>query len=122
MAATDQHYRKQRTLDIVFGVSCLALLGSTIWMFAADYFRGYKRVQTIFRDVEAGLAERDMVDRMPDPKLLVQRREELEEARRQLAAEVNALSDEDRKLKAERERADQVYRDIKAIYDSKSSY
>ena len=42
MAATDQTYRSQRMLDIVFGVSCLLMLLSVVWMFAQDYYRDFK--------------------------------------------------------------------------------
>lgn len=68
MAATDQHYRNQNSLDIVFGVSCGALLLTTVWMLVADYAREFKGVQRKFRDVEATIAERDMVDRLPDSR------------------------------------------------------
>jgi mono/diheme cytochrome c family protein len=137
MAATDQHYRHQRTLDIVFGLSCLAMLVTTVWMFADDYLRGYKRVQTTFRHVEAGLAERDMVEKLPDPQLVVERREALRAARDNLKAQWNAtveeqddkgntrtlpLKDLDLELKAKRERADLTYRDIKADFDAQASY
>ena len=52
MAATDQTYRNQKTLDVVFGVSCLLMLLSTMWMFVQDYDREYKPIQRKFRDVE----------------------------------------------------------------------
>ena len=55
MAATDQHYRNQKTLDIVFAVSCVLMLISTIWMLVQDYNREYKAIQREFRDVEATL-------------------------------------------------------------------
>ena len=42
MAATDQHYRNQKTLDVIFSVSCGALLLSTLWMFWQDYSREFK--------------------------------------------------------------------------------
>jgi mono/diheme cytochrome c family protein len=68
MAATDQTYRDQRTLDVIFGVSCGALLLVTIWMLVADYNRDFKAVQRKFRDVESTLAERDAVNSLPDPQ------------------------------------------------------
>ena len=39
MAATDQHYRKQRVLDVVFAVSSILMLLSLFWMFWQDYAR-----------------------------------------------------------------------------------
>ena len=70
MAATAEPYRSQKTLDIVFAASCAAMMLSTIWMFVADYQRDYKDVQRKFRDVEATLAERDMLDKLPDPEVV----------------------------------------------------
>ncbi len=122
MAATDQPYRSQKTLDIVFGVSCAALLLSTLWMFWQDYSREYKRAQATFRDVEAGLAERDMVDKLPDPNVVAERREALREARRKLEQKQAALASVDLELKAKREKADLVYRDKKADFDSLVSF
>jgi mono/diheme cytochrome c family protein len=66
MAATDQTYRRQRTLDVVFGVSCVLMLGSLIWMFAQDYYRPYKPEQRRYRDVEEGMAERQLLKLVPD--------------------------------------------------------
>ena len=61
MAATDQPYRNQKTLDIVFGVSCVLLLVSTGWMFCDDHNRPYKPIQRKFRDVEEELPSRSMM-------------------------------------------------------------
>ncbi len=67
MAATDKPYRKQKTLDIVFAVSCLLMLLSVLWMLVADYNREFKAVQRSFRDVESVLNERQMLAQLPDP-------------------------------------------------------
>ena len=45
MAATDQFYRKQKTLDVVFAVSCILMLVCTVWMFWDDYNRPWKKDQ-----------------------------------------------------------------------------
>ena len=57
MAATDQTYRNQHTLDIVFAVSRMLMLVSIVWMFWQDYFRAYKVEQRDFRDVEVAVAQ-----------------------------------------------------------------
>ncbi len=67
MAATDKPYRKQKTLDVVFAVSCLLMLLSVLWMLVADYNREFKAVQRSFRDVESVLNERQMLAQLPDP-------------------------------------------------------
>ena len=45
MAATDQTYRDQKILDVVFGVSCALMLITTGWMFWQDYNRDWKAGQ-----------------------------------------------------------------------------
>ena len=66
MAATDQPFRNQRRLDIVFGVSCLLMLAGVFWMFYDDQFRDWKKEQRQFRDVEEGMAQRAVVNMAPD--------------------------------------------------------
>ena len=65
MAASDQHYRNQKILDIVFAVSCVLMLVSIIWMLYDDYTREFKTVQRKFRDVKTVLAERQMLTSLP---------------------------------------------------------
>src|SRR5262249_51042002 len=106
MAATDQHYRSQYGLDVVFGVSCAALLLSTLWMFVQDYNREFKAVQRTFRDVEASLAEREMIDKMPPPDPVRKLSDDLRDAREALDHARGRVAATDARLKAERERAD----------------
>src|ERR1043166_9849737 len=99
MAATDQHYRNQKTLDIVFGVSCLLMLISTIWMFVQDYNREFKKVQRDFRDVEAIMNERLALDKLPDTAEVTKRREAVEKARKELKEEQEKGADTARRLR-----------------------
>jgi mono/diheme cytochrome c family protein len=122
MAATDQLYRSQKTMDIVFGVSCAAMLLTTLWMFADDYYRPFKKVQRTFRDVEATLAEREAVDKLPDPDLVKQKNAAVRRARRDLEQAKAFVAGTERDLKAQREKADEAYRGVKADYDSLMSY
>ena len=122
MAATDQHYRSQKTLDLVFGLSCGAMLLSTLWMLAQDYNRDFKAVQRKFRDVEATIAERDMVARLPDIDAVDDARKALAAARQALAAKKAGLASEVARFKARRESQDEVYRNIKADIDAQASY
>src|SRR5690242_371699 len=69
MAASDQTYRHQKLLDIVFAVSGILMLLSIVGMFAQDYFREFKVEQRRFRDVEAAMAERSLLDVLPRAQL-----------------------------------------------------
>src|SRR5262245_50107460 len=85
MAASDQHYRSQKTLDIVFGVSCVVMLLTIAWMFAQDYFKDFKSEQRVFRDVETAVAQRDLADQLAammhsDAALAVQTAEQKKKA------------------------------------------
>src|SRR5258708_13850584 len=95
MAATDQTYRSQRALDIVFGVSCVLMLASVVWMFAQDYFREFKVEQRDFRDVETGLAERSMLDLVPDDA----RMQKIEESERDLHEKIKARNAKQQELR-----------------------
>src|SRR5262245_53330954 len=64
MAATDQTYRNQRALDIVFGVSSLLMLASIVLMFAQDYLRPWKTEQRAFMKVESVMAEHEGMDQV----------------------------------------------------------
>jgi cytochrome c2 len=68
MAATDQPYRSQKTLDVVFAVSAVLMLLSMVWMFADDYNREYKTEQREFRDVVAALAQRSALEQLPSTR------------------------------------------------------
>lgn len=57
MAALDQTYRDQRKLDIIFGVSCVALLVTTVVMLAVDHRREWKSWQRLSRQVEVELLQ-----------------------------------------------------------------
>ena len=52
MPATEQTYRNQKLLHAVFAVSGMVLLICTIFMFAADHFREWKRYQRQYRTVD----------------------------------------------------------------------
>ena len=48
MPASEGFYRDQKKLHVVFLVSSLAMLGTTIWMMADDHYRSWKRPQEEF--------------------------------------------------------------------------
>jgi mono/diheme cytochrome c family protein len=121
MAATDQTYRKQKSLDIVFAVSSILALLSIVWMLVQDYNREFKRVQREFRDVEEAVAQRGIVDRLPP----AERIEAIDETEKLLYDKKKELADESRKhagairdAQADKAKADAEYQGIKANYDS----
>src|SRR5436853_6517808 len=116
MAATDQTYRNQRTLDIVFALSCVLMLLSTLWMFAQDYNREYKGVQRTFRDVEAARNERLMLESLPDPTEVEKKHNAVAKAREELEKQRAELRPVERSLMAQRDQQDGVYRAVKAEY------
>ena len=53
MPANEQTWRDQKSLHLVFGVTSIIMLLSTIWMLAKDHNREWKVYQRQFRNVEA---------------------------------------------------------------------
>src|SRR5579871_6689238 len=121
MAATDQTYRNQRTLDIVFAVSCILMLLGTLWMFWQDYSREFKTVQRDFRDVEEAMNEQQMLAQLPSREDIDSRRKKIAEAKDNYDKEHDKLRSKERELMAKHDLADNKYREIKADFDSKSS-
>ncbi|MEK6235296.1 MAG: hypothetical protein N2C14_11355, partial [Planctomycetales bacterium] len=51
--ANEQPWRNQKLMHVVFGISSILMLLSTIWMFAADHAREWKTHQRKFREMAA---------------------------------------------------------------------
>ena len=125
MAASDKTYRNQRGLHLVFAVSSVAMLATTIWMFWDDYNRPYKHEQRAFRQVEEELAKRSLLAAAPTDvhrqavvkaeKDVAHARAVSEDVRRQADAKV-------RKLTADQVRTEHTFADVKATYDSLMSF
>jgi mono/diheme cytochrome c family protein len=122
MAATDQTYRNIKTTHVVFGVSCLLMLLSVIWMFVQDFNREFKPVQRTFRDVEEGRNLRVMLEQLPRGEELEDKINAAAAARKDYEKAQASLRDKERELTAAREKKDTAYRTIKAFYDSAASY
>ncbi len=56
MPATEQTWRNQKVMHVIFGVSGIAMLVTTIWMLAVDHNREWKPIQRKFRDIESWFA------------------------------------------------------------------
>src|SRR5262245_7705468 len=52
MPATEETYRPQPLLHLVFAVSSIAMLLSTVWMVMADHLRPWKQEQRRFQAIE----------------------------------------------------------------------
>jgi hypothetical protein len=52
MPATEQTWRELKLMHVIFGLSSLAMLGTTVWMLYADYSRGWKGYQAISQRVD----------------------------------------------------------------------
>jgi len=122
MAATDQTYRSQKTLDIVFAVSCILMLLGTLWMFWQDYNREFKHVQREFRDVEEAMNEHQMIAGLPTGPEVDAKRQLVVDAKERLKQKRAEVQSVERELTARRDLQDNKYRGIKADFDSKTSY
>ena len=118
MAASDQTYRQQRILDIVFAVSCVLMLVSIVWMFVQDYNRDFKKVQRQFLSVDDALATRGMLEKLPDVARVTAASEAAKEARVKVD-DIKAKNDyEFRALLATKAKQEAKFQSIKADYDS----
>jgi mono/diheme cytochrome c family protein len=118
MAATDQNYRNQKILDIVFAVSCVLMLASIVWMFVQDYNREFKKVQREFRDVDEALTERTMLEKLPEAPGVESASQAVKDARKNLE---DVKTDTDRNIKGlltQKDLQDAAAQGIKADYDS----
>ena len=97
MPASEETYRRQPTLHLVFAISSVAMLLSTVWMVMADHLRPWKEVQRKFQSVE-----RD--------KLEAAEKEKLEEQKQKYQTQ---LDDIDAKIQAAEADADTRARDIR---------
>lgn len=52
MPATEETYRSQPSLHLVFAISSIVMALSVIWMIMADHLRPWKNVQRAFHYVE----------------------------------------------------------------------
>src|SRR5579883_30486 len=121
MAATDQTYRNQKTLDIVFAVSCILMLLGTLWMFWQDYDREFKHVQREFRDVEEAMNEYQMLAALPSQEQVAEAHRKVSEAKKEYEDAHDKVLATERKLMADHDLTDNAYRSTKADFDSKTS-
>ena len=68
MPATEETYRKQSTLHIVFAVSSIAMTLVTIWMIMADHLRPWKTVQRDFQKIETAKLKASELQKLQDQR------------------------------------------------------
>jgi cbb3-type cytochrome oxidase cytochrome c subunit len=99
MPATEETYRRQPTLHIVFAISSIAMTLSIIWMIMADHLRPWKQVQREFQRVER-------------EKLRVSEQEALEKLQKQNRDQLERI---DSQIKQAEAQADQRSADLKRL-------
>ena len=82
MPATEQTWRDLKLMHVVFGVSSVAMLLTTVWMLAADHHRAWKDYQRKFRDIETWSA---------DARLGEQQTADYEQTEKDLQAKLKAI-------------------------------
>lgn len=125
MAATDQVYRSQKTLDIVFAVSSVLMLVSIIAMFVQDYNRPWKPEQRMFRQVESAISMHEAIESIPNPKdvLAALNKVRHEQKKRGENIEVSYIEDGQVKKKELKrsERIDELKREIDKLLPDKEA-
>ena len=125
MAATDQAYRNQYSLDIVFAVSSILMLVSVVWMLWDDYRREYKTEQRQFRDVEMAMAQRDALQKMPHQAEFDAAKKAVEDAKTTVTtSSLKSIKSTTRfaRILPEKEKAELKLANLKANLDSKNSF
>src|SRR5580698_5527087 len=86
MPATEQTWRDSKKMHVIFGISSVLMLLTTIWMLAADHHREWKHYQQTFRDVESRSIEYriQQQDNEQFAKELAARKERLAAAQREV--------------------------------------
>ena len=103
MPASEETYRSQRRLHIVFGVSSVALVATTAWMILDDHMRPWKQVQREFQQVERAklVAQRSKADeatRQQNQSALEEVEARIAEARGRIEANAGAISEQEAKI------------------------
>src|ERR1700687_233855 len=134
MAATDQNYRNQYTLDIVFAVSSILLLVSIVVMLAVE--QGYmslgeannkrwKEEQRVFRDVEVAMSQREALKKLPrldDFKKLLAEVDAAKVDRKEKQSKIDEYDHPIRAKLPAKEAADLDLTNLNAFLDSKKSF
>ncbi len=130
MPATEETYRKQPYLHIVFAISSVAMLLSIVWMVMADHLRPWKQVQREFHKVEEAKLEKAKADRLAEQQKKSQAQiddlnakiEAAEQSADAHRSELREIDNEIQHLEGEFTLLDNQKRFQKAELDSKRSF
>lgn len=125
MAASDQYYRSQKTLDIVFAATSTFLLVSIIALFIQDYFRSWKPEQRNFRPVESGINLREAFADIPSKEKFDEARDQVDQARQERAAnkpKIDSLNRELALIAPKKLKKEQAAADVKSLVESRRSF
>jgi cbb3-type cytochrome oxidase cytochrome c subunit len=128
MPATEETYYRQPTLHVIFAISSVAMLLSTVWMIMADHLRPWKQVQREFHDVEREKLKATEKQKLAEQKATVEgqiqqidakiKQAEQEAAQRERAAAIGKLDRELNGLGGKTEQFDTRRKFKKAELDS----
>jgi cbb3-type cytochrome oxidase cytochrome c subunit len=129
MPATEETYRPQPILHLIFAISSVAMLLATVWMVMADHLRPWKQVQREFQSVEREKLEATLKQKQEEQKQKYQ--SQLDEVNRQIqqaergaeerAADIRGVERDLNKLGGRVQLLDMQRRFKKADLDSKRS-
>jgi mono/diheme cytochrome c family protein len=123
-AATDQTYRNQRMLDVAFGLSCVLMLVSVVWMFYDDQYRDWKKEQRNFFPVKEAMAQRATIALAPDDaqmKAIEAAQKSVSDTREKVAKKKQELQPKVDEWLPKKVKSENKFQDIKAVLDSKVS-
>jgi cbb3-type cytochrome oxidase cytochrome c subunit len=129
MPATEETYRRQPTLHLVFAISSIAMMLSTVWMVMADHLRPWKEVQREFQHVEREKLEATEKEKLEEQKTKYQKQiddidgkiQQADADAETRARELRVVEGELKVLEGRTEKTDTQRRFQKADLDSKRS-
>lgn len=129
MPATEETYRSQTALHVVFAVSSLAMTLAIVWMILADHLRPWKSVQREFQTIEQAKLKAAETEKLQEQQARNQSAIDQIDAKiaqagqlaEQNAREISRLEDENKRLKGSFTRLDTERRFLKAELDSQRS-
>src|SRR5512135_758583 len=99
MPASEETYRRQPALHIVFALTSIAMTLSIVWMIMADHLRPWKQVQREFQRVE-------------DAKLRAAEAQKLQEQQERYASQIKAIDDKIQAAEARAEKNASTLREL----------